>query len=215
MRAYAVIVSPFRHRSCSSSAARHRSRQPMATSINRARRHHRRGAVEVVSTWRSSSPGMCCGLPAPMPHPSRTTQNSAGIGPNGLFPPPRRPADHRLAFRCYSTCCESALNFLSLGLLRTRMQLPVPVDEKGRLFCLCPRCTNAIRPALASGGSSRVRKQDPQPPHCCAGHSDFRVMKSYVVPRLPVWKARVTATRGRLPLSLRFLTLGSAATSRP
>ncbi len=95
------------------------------------------------------------------------------------------------------------------------MQLPVPVDEKGRLFCLCPRSTNAIRPALASGGSSRVRKQGPKPPHCCAGHSDFRVMKSYVVPRLPVWKPRVMATQGRLLLYRRSLTRGSAAMSRP
>jgi hypothetical protein len=55
----------------------------------------------------------------------------------------------------------------------------------------------------------------PTPALLCGGHSDFEVMKSYVVPRLPVWKPRVTATQGRLSLSRRSLILGSAAMSRP
>ena len=48
------------------------------------------------------------------PRPT-ATQNSAGIGPNGLLPPPRAPRITGRPLRRYRTCCKTALNFLSFG----------------------------------------------------------------------------------------------------
>jgi hypothetical protein len=82
--------------SCSSSAVPTGRGDPRRPQIHRAaHRHHRRGGgggLQTDGLLRDTS----CGLPAPMP-PFANHSELGRDRPNGLFPPPRRPADHWLA----------------------------------------------------------------------------------------------------------------------
>ena len=101
------------------------------------------------------------------PRPT-ATQNSAGIGPNGLLPPPRAPRITGRPLRRYRTCCKTALNFLSFGHCRAAGRRARQIAHGfglGDHTGIQPRLGD-IRPAARL---PRGRRHNATSPPACAG----------------------------------------------
>jgi hypothetical protein len=94
------------------------------------------------------------------------------------------------------------------------MQLPVPVDEKGRLFCTMPQIYGFHSTGTGLGWELTAEAGSPTAALLCGtlGLQRNEVVRGATPSGL---EAQGHGDAGGLPLSRRSLILGSAAMSRP